>query len=78
MTSSSKISERSWISVGLAASLIGGACWASLVYAQVSQSKQDISELKSQQASYAEELKQIHKQLDTIQGMLIGQRPRGN
>lgn len=67
-----KIGENSWISIGLAMALLSGACWASLVYAQVGQSKQDIQELKERQTRYAQELKEVNKQLATIQGMLLG------
>lgn len=71
-----KLGENSWISVGLTLILLSAAFWAALAYAQVAQSAKDITELKGQQASYAEELKQVHKQLDTIQGILMGGKAR--
>ena len=67
----SRLTEHSWISLSLAFVLVGGAFWATLVYAQVGQSKDDIAKLEAKQMEYDRQLSEINQKLATIQGMLM-------
>jgi uncharacterized membrane protein YukC len=67
----SKIDEKSWISVGLSILLVGGAFWATMTYAQTNQNKSDIVELKQANSEYLKTIQALNDRMSRMEGMLM-------